>query len=222
MRAPVLFRGLLARWAFFALLAIGVVLLVTPRSVFPEWLFPRLTALGCLIYAGVLVGLPLVFRADDKKPGQRQCLARLQRFMAAGFLLAMGGTLGLYELHAAGFDYDKVLHYVVPVLGTIGLMQFVHAWHGVTRRIARARAVALVLAGMFLWELLELGSDLVFGTKAFGQQGKDLFADTSFDLLLGVAGIATGALWMASSPARWTCEPCGPFAEEARETARQA
>ena len=207
MSERLILPGTLSRVAFAFLSATGVTLMLADRSLFPEWLFPGLTAFGCLLFATVLVVLPLVFRAEERTSSKVRCRARLQRFLAAGFLLSMGGTLGLYRLHLFGFDYDKLLHLVLPVLGTIAVAHFVHAWYGSTRREALGRGVGIVLVASVLWELVELASDVLLGTSAFGQGGRLLVADTSLDLALDLCGIGIGVLYMTSGEKRWYCPP---------------
>lgn len=188
------------------LFVVGFALLVASRSALPAWLFSGLTGFGALVYATAVVAFGVIFRerpgmSRERAAKHRNARARFQAIAAGSMVLSLLGTLGLYRLHAVGFDYDKALHFIVPALGTHGLVRFLKR-HG--RRTAMAStwlAVGILAFIAVTWELSEFASDRLLGTKAFGQGGQMLVLDTVLDLALGAGGIAFGAI-----SARWRRE----------------
>jgi len=193
--------GRVLKAAVGLLLALAATLLLAPPSLFPEWLFPRLTGLGALGGATMVVILRLVFpmrarlRASARRAaGDRRAVTRLQVALAVAFALALLGSLGLYRLYRQGFAYDKAVHLIVPVLVTYPFARVLRGRKG--RTPARAATIAALVVGLaaLTWELVEWSSDGLLGTRAFGQDGEDILVDTLLDLSLDILGIATGAV----------------------------
>jgi hypothetical protein len=186
------------RLAFAGFLTLGVALLVAPRAWSPAWFFPRLTGAGAFGYALLLL-LPRAVYATEDRPAPRdasrarRALTGVQLALAASSLLALGGSLGLFRLHRVGIPYDKLMHLAVPMLMTIVLSRFIRRWYTVRIRTSLASAAAIVGVTMIAWELTEYASDALFGTSAFGVEGRHVALDTTLDLGLGVVGMALGA-----------------------------
>jgi hypothetical protein len=188
------------------LLVVGVALLLANRSALPAWLFPGLTGVGALACATAVVAFGVIFRerpgmSRERAAKHRNARARFQAIAASAMVLSLLGTLGLYRLHAVGFDYDKALHFIVPALGTHGLARFLKRHGRCTAMASTWMAVGILAFIAVTWELSEFASDLLLGTKAFGEGGETLVLDTALDLALGAGGIAFGAI-----SARWNRE----------------
>lgn len=193
--------GRVLKAAIVFLLAVSTTLFMAPASWFPEWLFPRLTGLGAVACAAVVVILRVAFRlrpglrlSRRRAAGHRRAVTRLQIGLAVAFVLAVLGSLGLYRVYGQGFAYDKALHFAVPVLVTYPFARVLRGRSG--RSPARAAIIATLWVGLVAlsWELVEWGSDGLLGTQSFGQDGRDIVEDTLIDLSLDVLGIAIGAV----------------------------
>ena len=181
----------------------GIFLVVTPPEWYPAWFFSRLTGVGALLYALLILMPDLLFRIDPEADMEVQhrkvrSRARLQNYLALGCLLGITGTLGLYRFN---FPFDKINHFLFPLLATIALSRFIYRWWDIPLRRALIITVCLVLFAAGVWELLEYSSDRIFGTVAFGQLGLNIFIDTAMDSLLDIAGIYIG-VWLVRSRRR--------------------
>jgi hypothetical protein len=188
-------------------LAVGFALMLADRSWFPRWFFPRLTGFGAIFHAASVIALRFVFperegMSAERRKAHRRALRGLQVDLALALLGCLLGSLGLYRLHRLGVPYDKILHFVVPALVTHGLARLLRRRKRRTLFAAAWRAAAILGLAAIAWELAEFTSDALFGTKAFGEEGKHLVLDTSLDLLLGAIGIVVGAAATWWPPAR--------------------
>jgi|GEM_PF-2359464 len=188
---------------FFAIS--GLFFVVTPESWYPEWFFPRLTGLGGMIYATVLLGSNLVFPIDRNSDlltleRKHRSLTRLQNYFAISLLLTYGGTLGLY--HWA--PYDMIAHFAFPFLAMIALSRFIYRWWDIPLRTAIIRTILIVAGASLLWELTEYTSDHLLGTNSFGDEGgRNAFKDTAIDSSLDAAGIILGFILVKIRKKPW-------------------
>ena len=164
--------------ALFA--AIGLLLLVTPRSWWPG--FYDLPYMG--IAALVCVGAIMLFW---KVP-------TLQTMLAAILLLNGLGDLGLYELYKIGFEYDKLVHFLSPAIGVAMGSKFLMARYGLS--IKKSLAITFTVAAIVSvgWEVFELIADGTFGTHLSGVYGSYVSEDTRHDLFSDVFGMFAGSL----------------------------
>jgi len=189
-----LLHNLLLKIVIPFFIASGIFLLVTPNSWYLDWFFPRLTGVGALFDATIILAPFLIFRIDRSSTPevitrQRRSRTRLQNYIAICALLGFAGTLGLFQLN---FSYDKLIHFVIHFLFAIALSRFIYRWKDVSLERAIGITIFFLLATGTLWELLEFASDNIFGTAAFGIHGQQIFIDTVFDGALDVFGIITG------------------------------
>lgn len=104
-----------------------------------------------------------------------------QSALALILLFNASGDLGLYELYRHGFEYDKVIHFVSPLIATLGLAKY----------LGVKRAILIVIAGAVGWELFEFLSDALIKTHLFGVYRHQIFRDTLTDLAMNLLGILT-------------------------------
>ena len=171
----------------------GSLLLVIPSGIFPVFYKPTLMASLAFVSA-FLIFLPrIIFRkpVDEKK---KRALIKFQ-FLITFILLINGiGGLGLYKLYKIGFEYDKLMHFVSPLLAVLFGSAFISVWFRKNAKIALVITVSLILLGGVLWEILEATSDKFLGTTLLGG-GENLIAvDTAKDLFMNVIGTILGAI----------------------------
>lgn len=172
----------------------GLILLFGNRDWFPDFYHP--VSLGILsLLSPVLIFLPsLIFKTSD--PRKRHAVKKLQIVLAAGLLLNAAGGLGLYRLYLVGFQYDKLMHFAVPLMWTLGIAEFRHQWIGEKFAKSLRWAAVLVLLGGIAWELREALTDWLFATQSWGEYGKNALRDTLWDLTMNILGILTAVgIW---------------------------
>jgi len=147
--------------AFFV--ATGFVLLLTPKTFWPS--FYDLPYMG---WAALVCAL-LIFAAPVK-----------YKFPLAVILIISGaGDLGLYELYRYGFEYDKLVHFIVPLIATLVL----------SREFGMKKTILIMLAGAVAWELYEYLADALIKTHLFGIYRHQIFRDTMMDLIMNGSGV---------------------------------
>lgn len=190
-------RTMKAKWIINLVVAgyvvFGVVLMLAPTAWFPEYVAAHYLGILSFVSAAIVLVFPYLLKSTDP---EKQTLAHKMHYILIVILLTnAAGELGLYQLYfTTGFQYDKVLHFLTPLLCTITLMQFFIVWYGWAR--ARAATVAALLSILFfvLWEVWELTSDLLFGTRELGIYGAQIKADTIADVVYGLVGVGVGLL----------------------------
>ncbi len=167
------------------------VLLIAPRTWLPEFYRPLFMA-GISTLAIFLIALPgWIFRTQDKH--KKIVLERCQLAIAFCMLANGLGGLGMYKLYKIGFEYDKLLHFIVPTTAVVFVTYFLVHWYHRSRRFALICAVLIVLIGAIAWEGWEVAQDRLFGTKTSGVYGEDYQRDTTNDILAGLGGAMLGA-----------------------------
>ena len=202
--AAILRHNPFSKFAIYFFIVIGTVFLLSPPDLYPKWFFPRLTGIGALFCATVLIALAAFFRINPESDlatlnRKHRALRRLQTYTALVFILGITGTLGLYQLE---IPYDKFLHLFQPFFITIALSRFLYRW----KEMPLDRAIAITMVVVLLlsagWELLEFTSDQIFGTQALGLRGKEIFTDTIFNASLDLLGTLMGvaAVYLRKKP----------------------
>ncbi len=151
----------------------GGVLLVSPKI----W-WPTYYDLPYMGYAGIACAL--VVALLYKVP-------QIQLGFAIIFALNASGDLGLYELYRHGFEYDKVIHVLSPMIMTIVLARYWGSWK---------KAVGVVLMCAIGWELYEFLADAILKTHLFGVYRHQVLRDTIMDLVMNVIGMGIGVIWV--------------------------
>mgnify|MGYP001613858946 CR=1 FL=1 len=189
-------RSSFLRCTILFFLLVGGILVITPADWYPSWLFPKVAGLGLVAYA-LLATLPhFIFarRGQPSDEARRRALQRLENVIGFGLLLSAAGMLGFYELYRYGFEYDKVIHFLFPLLGALVISQFFHVWYEIAFTRAVYLTALLIFAGSIMWEFYEFTADQVFHSGAFGQGGTRIFEDTTLDLLMNFFGISFAVL----------------------------
>jgi len=178
--------------AFYVITAVP--LLVLPVSLFPEFYDVRYMGLQSLGSAAAVLLIIWWLSRSHVEPDRVHYFPAL---VATVLFLDGLGNLGLYQLYKVGFEYDKFLHFVSPLLMVIGLTHLLSAHFG--RTFGRSLTISvLTVAGFgFGWELFEYTSDKVLGTRVFGLYGTDIYRDTIRDIIFNTLGALTGALYMS-------------------------
>ena len=120
----------------------------------------------------------------------------LQFNIAVNLLINGAGGLGLYRLYLIGFEYDKLTHFVTPMLLTVGIYTFLSIWYEWRNKKTLIFVVAGVLVAGFGWEALEYLSDVLFDTQLLGGGSAQVARDTTFDVIANILGITTAVVYL--------------------------
>jgi len=113
-----------------------------------------------------------------------------QLALAAAIGLNGLGGLGLYKLYQLGIPYDKIMHFVVPLILFMTGISLLKYRFSKTKKTAVIIMALLIFSGSLLWEGIEVLQDRVFGTKTAGVYGEDYEQDTILDIVSDVCGIS--------------------------------
>ncbi|MDP2629525.1 MAG: hypothetical protein Q8P45_02370 [Candidatus Harrisonbacteria bacterium] len=179
--------------SFSLFILLGLFLTTLPKEFFPDWLVLPLSGIGAFLFAFLMLLPRIFYKTTMNTPLEKdQAITKLQTYAAIGFLMSYGGTLGLFRLYLVGFPYDKLIHFIFPLLASIAIIEFLYYWYNRGVFYAAFYGLAAVLLIAIGWELAEYFSDLYLGTKSFGQLGTDFFRDTLWDGILNVVGMTSG------------------------------
>lgn len=188
MIAPILTRTV--RIIVWLYVVSGVVLLAGHASWFPDFYRPAYMGVLSFVSAAVIVGVPAIF----KKTGMRDVVKELQVIIALSLVFNGLGELGLYKLYLVGFPYDKVTHFVTPVLLVFGIARFRSRYYGKDLMRSLWWAVVAVFVGGVAWEAWEWLSDVLFHTLEWGLYGEQAVQDTIWDVIMNGLGVAAGVV----------------------------
>ncbi len=178
-------------FSIIVFIVIGIILLLGKKDWFPEFYNPVYMGLFAFISAFLLHSSPKIFYKLNQIDSEK-----LQLTVASALLLNGIGSLGLFKLYVVGFEYDKLVHFIVPLIFTVNFAGIFNKWHGlVFGRSLIMAAVAIFLLGLF-WEIFEFSSDVLFGTETFGIYGKEALRDTIQDISANVLGILAGIFYV--------------------------
>ncbi len=178
--------------AFIFVIA-GLVFILGKRVWFPEFYRPQFMGTIAFISAFLIVLPNLIFKFPDD-PLKQKTLNFFQNVLVVSLLLNGLGGLGLFQLYKIGFEYDKLLHLIVPFLSVMALSRFGFDWYKWSFKKSIIISAILVVFGGFLWELFEFFGDRFFKTEMLGYYGKFIAEDTVWDLIINLFGVASGAL----------------------------
>ncbi len=187
---------LFVRSVQFFLLTSGLALILLPK----HWLWyvydVRYTGIAMLIGATILYSLPRfahVHQSALRAEHKNRAVDSLQIFLAIAFTGDALGGLGLYGLYQFGVPYDKVLHFLVPLLAALLLPFILRDRYGWNRTQSIAATFGLVIGSALMWELFEFGADMILHTHLSGELGNYISSDTKYDLLFGGLGAVIGS-----------------------------
>ena len=172
----------------------GLILLFGPKSLFPSFYKPNLMVALALVSI-ISIWLPsVIFRTQNEI--KKQAREVLQFNIAVNLLINGAGGLGLYRLYLIGFEYDKLTHFVTPMLLTVGIYTFLSIWYEWRNKKTLIFVVAGVLVAGFGWEALEYLSDVLFDTQLLGGGSAQVARDTIFDVIANILGITTAVVYL--------------------------
>lgn len=148
----------------------GFVLLLTPKTFWPDFYDLPYMGWAALVCAALIAIAP----AHYKTP------------LAVILLFNASGDLGLYELYRWHFQYDKVIHFLTPVICVFALAPRWGVW----------RTLAIVFGAAIAWELFEFLADTFIKTHLFGVYRHQVVNDTIWDLVMNVLGVTTATLYL--------------------------
>jgi len=172
----------------------GIALVLVDQSILPTFYQPKVMSTLAFVSA-ILIVLPQVFLRPTSEE-KRRVLHKLQFAIALGLLINGIGGLGLYELYKYGIPYDKVAHFVTPLIFLFAIFEFTRTWFDKGFALSLEISGAAVFSGGIAWEFLEIFSDSLIGTSLFGGGTGGAIADTVGDLIMNILGIAVGVVWL--------------------------
>ena len=182
----------------------GLILIFGKREWFPEFYRPQFMGIIAFVSALLIILPRFIFSArggsafsgkpSSEELNKQKSLNLLQAVLVVGLALNSLGALGLFQLYKIGFEYDKLIHFVVPFLSVIAFSRFGLDWYGWSFGKSIILAAVLVILGGFLWELFEFFGDRLFKTEMSGYYGKFIIKDTVWDLAMNLFGVIGGIL----------------------------
>jgi len=164
----------------------GIALLTIGSDRLPDFYNPGYMAGSAFASALAIMILAWFFKSED--PRKKKARIELQGFILLALALNAVGALGLYKLYLVGFEYDKLVHFMTPLILVLGAVRFRMVWYGRDIGSALKWSLGVVLAGAVGWEIFELLSDVILGTETMGLYGEAVVRDTIIDLVMNVLG----------------------------------
>lgn len=153
----------------------------------PEFYNPYYMTAAAFASAVVIYAPEFFFRSQKEA-----VLVRFQTAIASAVLLNAAGSLGLYRLYRIGFEYDKWVHFFIPLILIFAIFDFLKSF-GQSFKLSLGLAFFGVLAGGLAWEFVELFSDVFLGTETMGHYCYDISRDTIVDIIANGMGAAVAA-----------------------------
>ncbi len=191
------------KFSVIAFIIGGLILLFGKGEWFPDFYNPKFMGVIGLFCAFLIILPRLIFKTTISETKEK-ALTFLQNILVISLLLNAAGALGLFQLYKVGFEYDKFLHFIIPVISVIAIAYFSYNWYGHTLRKSLILAAMLVFLGSFLWELYEFFGDWTFKTQMLGQYGKFVAKDTLWDLIMNFLGTICAVIVLLYKKAAWT------------------
>ena len=179
---------------FLIYIAAALILLVLPKNILPGFYNIPVMATLAFISAAIIMLPRLIFKPKEEQ--KDKAVAKLQNVLAISLLINGAGGLGLYKLYQYGFEYDKLTHYLTPLILTLGFVYFFTNYSGWLKRKAIWRTSFLVFAGGIFWEILEWTSDRFLDTTFVLGGGGIGMRDTIFDVIANILGILSAVVYL--------------------------
>ncbi len=173
-------------------------MLLLPTHWFPSFYDVRYVGYASFLGAFLILFLPAMIRVAQYVPNahkKNQAVDSFEFFISFTFMGNALGDLGLYQLYRIGFEFDKLLHFVIPGIAIYMLTILFYHRFEMQYSYALLAALLLTIFGSVTWELYEYASDYFFRTHIFGVDGFDVTNDTAFDLLFDIGGTTGGAIF---------------------------
>ncbi len=179
-------------FSIFAFVVSGIVLIVTPADILHTFYMPWIMGMFALVSAVIILMPRIIFR-KPKSEEKGRALDLFQFTITVALILNGLGSLGLYRLQLTGFQYDKFLHFIIPLLFVIWGVQFVKVWFDLKPGKALVIVGVLVFWGGILWELFEALVDKFLGTAfLLGGGTRGVAFEIMFDVVMNTLGIIVG------------------------------
>ena len=178
---------------FVLYIVVGVLFLSAPS----DWFFGfyHTPSMGILALASaVLIWLPRLILRKHKESSH---FVRFNLLITLGILINGLGGLGLYRLYLVGFEYDKLTHFVTPLLLTFAFfILFKYLWMWDFKKSLWVSAVFILFLG-FLWEGFEQIANLMLDESVFVLGGGgSILRDTVLDVVFNTLGIITASFYI--------------------------
>ena len=182
----------LFRIIFWIFILGGFTLLITGSDRLPDFYNPGYMA-GAAFASALAIFTPTwIFKTND--PKKKNARLRLQLVILLVLILNGAGALGLYKLYLVGFEYDKLVHFLIPLILVLGAVYFRMIWYGRDLSSALKWSLSVILVGAIGWEFYELFFDALLGTAMFGAYGDAVIKDTILDFAMNILGAVMAVL----------------------------
>jgi hypothetical protein len=104
-----------------------------------------------------------------------------------------------------GVQYDRFIHFGSAFFGILVvfifyiLIQTQLKKKAIKKTIAITFSFAVILIGLFVWEVYQYTVDQVFGSKLFYDAMQDIAVDVREDILYGLLGLFAGVVYISYS-----------------------
>ncbi len=160
--------------------------MITGSDRLPDFYNPGYMAGAAFVSALAIIAPIWIFRSKD--PQKHKARLKLQGIILLALALNAAGALGLYKLYLVGFEYDKLTHFLTPLVLVWGVTNFRMEWYGRGLHSALKWSLLLVLTAAVSWEFYEFFADALLGTAMFGAYGEAVIRDTIMDFVMNILG----------------------------------
>jgi len=180
----------------FFYIVVAIVFLSFPTDLLPDYIHkPRLMFFGILAFAGLLYLPRVIFIWTKGKilyQKRKSSLLKYENLFAVGLFVSSMGDLGFYQFYRIGFNYDKLVHFILPFFAVISAGGYLINGYRQNWLKALFLAASIVMIGGIVWEAVEFSVDKIFGTHLWGVDSRDVFSDTKADLYADFLGTLLG------------------------------
>ncbi|MEK7149927.1 MAG: hypothetical protein AAB757_03090 [Patescibacteria group bacterium] len=170
----------------------GLILFIGKKEWFPDFYNPDF--MSAISFIGALIIILPSFLFKSENPNKQKAVIKIQNVFAAALILNGIGSLGGFKLYLIGFEYDKLVHFLVSFILFFGLVGFISDWKEISYKKAAVISIIIIFSSGVAWEILEFLFDFFFKTQTSGVYGKDVIKDTAFDLIYNILGLLSATL----------------------------
>jgi len=170
----------------------GFALLIIDSDRLPDFYNPGYMAASAFLSALAITAPTWFFKSKD--PLKKKARLELQELILLAVVLNGLGALGLYRISSPFFAYDKLVHFMNPLILVLGLARFGMNWYERNVGAAVKWASIVVLIAVFGWEVFEWLSDVLLGTQTMGFYGEAVIRDTIVDSIMNILGIVLAVI----------------------------
>ena len=181
------------------LFTLEALLIFMGRSEFISGVYNTYVVASVMLIGTIILLAPTyLFQSTDEN--KQKVVYNFQRIIASGLLLEAAGRLGLFQLYKVGFQYDKMIHFLVPAGLVFGIAYLAHIYFNQGIYTSILTGVGMVLIAGIVWEGFEQAADFFFQANTSGINGHFTYIDTVYDLITNTLGITAGALffWLSA------------------------